>query len=71
MQEIGPFTDDGQAAGTTTITASMRTLAFDAAVTSSTGDPFGNATDPTNTGFDSPVFIGPGQNGWPALHHHR
>jgi hypothetical protein len=57
MQEIGPFTDAGAPAGETTITASMRTLAFDPAVTSSTDDPYGNAVDPTNDGFGRPVLI--------------
>jgi hypothetical protein len=60
MQEIGPFTDDGAPAGQTTITASMRTLAFDQAVDSSTGDPYGNALDPDNDGFQNAVRIAPG-----------
>ena len=46
MQEIGPFTDAGAPSGQTTITASMRTLAFDSDVSSSTDDPYGNAVDP-------------------------
>jgi hypothetical protein len=60
MQQIGPFTDAGAPAGETTITASMRTLAFDPAVTSSTGDPYGNAVDPNNDGFGNPVEVAPG-----------
>jgi hypothetical protein len=61
MQEIGPFTDAGAPAGSTTITASMQTLAFDNSVTTSTGDPYGNAVDPNNDGFGNPVVIEPGQ----------
>jgi Subtilase family len=61
MQEIGPFTDDGAPSGETTITASMRTLAFDPDVSSSTDDPYGNAIDPDNDGFGNPVRIAPGQ----------
>jgi hypothetical protein len=60
-QEIGPFTDAGAPAGSTTITASMQTLAFDNSVTTSTGDPYGNAVDPNNDGFGNPLVIEPGQ----------
>ena len=60
MQQIGPFTDAGAPAGSTTITASMKTLLFDPAVTSSTGDPYGNSVDPDNNGFGDPVEIMPG-----------
>jgi hypothetical protein len=61
LQEIGPFTDDGQRSGTSTITASMSSYAFDGDVTSTTGDPFGNSVDPNNNGFGHPVKILPGQ----------
>jgi hypothetical protein len=61
MQEIGPFTDAGAPPGETTITASMRTLAFNPDVTSSTDDPYGNAIDPNNNGIGNPVRIAPGQ----------
>jgi hypothetical protein len=61
MQEIGPFTDAGQTAGSTTLTASMRTYAFDPDVTSQTGDPYGNSVDPNNNGFGHPVLIKPGE----------
>ncbi|HEX4493140.1 MAG TPA: S8 family serine peptidase [Acidimicrobiia bacterium] len=61
VQEIGPFTDAGQVAGSTTLTASMRTYAFDSDVTTSTGDPYGNSIDPNNNGFDRPIFLKPGQ----------
>lgn len=60
MQQIGPFTDAGAPPGETTITASMVTLAFDPAVTSSAGDPYGNAVDPANDGFGHPVEVAPG-----------
>jgi hypothetical protein len=59
LQELGPFTDDGQVAGSTTLTASMDTYAFDDAVTSSTDDPYGWAVDPSNNGFGHPVRILP------------
>lgn len=61
MQQIGPFTDDGAPAGSTTFTASMRTQAFDTSIKSSTGDPYGNVIDPNNNGFGKPVRILPGQ----------
>ena len=60
VQQVGPFSDDGPPAGQSTFTASMRTLAFDNAVTTSTGDPYGNSVDPTNNGFGRPVRIQPG-----------
>jgi hypothetical protein len=59
MQQIGPFTDDGPPAGSTTMSASMQTYAFDDAVKSSTRDPYGNAVDPSNNGFGHPVRIPP------------
>jgi hypothetical protein len=37
----------------------MRTLAFDQDVSSSTGDPYGNAVDPNNNGLGTPVRIPP------------
>jgi hypothetical protein len=57
MQEIGPFTDDGQTSGSSTLTASMHTLGFDPTVTTSTGDPYGNSVDPNNNGFGHAVRI--------------
>jgi hypothetical protein len=61
MQEIGPFTDDGQTPGSSTLSASMETYAFDDAVTSSTDDPYGWSVDPSNNGFGHPVRILPHQ----------
>lgn len=61
-QQIGPFPDSGAPAGTTTVTASAHTLAFDPALTSSTGDPFAaayNASAPAVT----PVVVQPGATG--------
>jgi hypothetical protein len=60
IDEIGPYTDAGAPSGHTTITASMRTAAFDPAVTSSTDDPFRIAVDPTSDGFGTPELIPPG-----------
>jgi len=40
IDEIGPYTDAGAPSGHTTVTASMRTAAFDRNVNSSTDDPF-------------------------------
>jgi hypothetical protein len=68
MQQIGPFTDAGAPAGSSTLSASLQTLAFDNTATSSTGDPFGNAVDPTNDGFGSPVYLAPGATGTITLH---
>ena len=59
MQEIGPFSDAGAPTGTSTLSASLRTWAFDHDVTSSTDDPYGNAVDPANNGFGTPVQIAP------------
>jgi hypothetical protein len=61
MQQIGPFTDAGAPTGQSTITASMRTLAFDPTVTSSTDDPFRASVDATSDGFGTPVRIAPGE----------
>jgi hypothetical protein len=58
MQQIGPF-PDAAPAGQSTLSASMRTFAFDPTVTSQAGDPYGNAVDPGNDGFGNPVRIGP------------
>jgi subtilisin family serine protease len=60
MQQIGPFTDAGAPPGQTAFTASMRTLAFDNAVKSSTRDPYLNSVDPNVNGFGRPVRIAPG-----------
>ncbi|MGA5822313.1 S8 family serine peptidase [Kitasatospora sp. NPDC094028] len=62
LQQIGPFTNAGAPAGTATITATAHTLAFDPALTSSTGDPYAasvNATAPAAT----PVTVQPGASG--------
>jgi hypothetical protein len=63
LGEIGPFTDAGAASGSSRITATMRGLAFDQTVTSSTGDPFQIAYDDTSDGFGNPVLILSGQSG--------
>jgi hypothetical protein len=60
IDEIGPYTDAGEQPGEATINASMRTAAFDSAVTSSTDDPFRISVDPTSDGFGTPVLIQPG-----------
>jgi len=60
IDEIGPFSDDGEPAGHTSFTASMRTAAFDPAVTSNTDDPFRISVDPKSDGFGTPVLIQPG-----------
>jgi hypothetical protein len=58
-QQIGPFTDAGAPSGTSVIVGTAVTQAFDPAVTSSTGDPFLNAVDPT-AGLGTPKVIPPG-----------
>jgi hypothetical protein len=60
VQEIGPFGPAGAPAGTASYTSSMQTLGFDNAVTSSTGDPYDAAIDPSGTG-GTPTVIQPGQ----------
>jgi subtilisin family serine protease len=60
IEEIGPFSDSGEAPGTATITAAMRTNLFDPAVTTSTDDPFRISVDPSSDGFGTPVLIPPG-----------
>jgi hypothetical protein len=62
MQQIGPFTDAGAPAGTSTLTATAVTQPLDPAVTSAAGDPYApgfTGQAPTGT----PVVVGPGQNG--------
>jgi hypothetical protein len=62
VQQIGPFGAAGAPAGSSTMTASAHTLAFDPALSSSTGDPFAlayNASAPATT----PVTLRPGETG--------
>ena len=59
VQEIGPFGDGGAPAATSMLSATAVTLPFDPAVTSSTGDPFVTAVDPT-ADPGAPVVIAPG-----------
>ncbi|MEC3981301.1 S8 family serine peptidase [Amycolatopsis sp. H20-H5] len=60
VQELGPFGPAGAPAGSASYTSSMQTAGFDHAVTSSTGDPFAAAVDPSDTG-GTPTVIQPGQ----------
>ncbi|MBV9594241.1 MAG: S8 family serine peptidase, partial [Actinobacteria bacterium] len=60
VQEIGPFGDSGAPAGSTTEVGNATTLAFDRSVTSSTGDPYLVAVDPTAPN-PTPVIVQPGQ----------
>ncbi|MDH6139204.1 MULTISPECIES: S8 family serine peptidase [Kitasatospora] len=62
VQQIGPFPAAGAPAGSSNLTASAHTLAFDPALTSSTGDPYAaayNASAPAVT----PVILQPGASG--------
>ncbi|MCX4749959.1 peptidase [Kitasatospora sp. NBC_01287] len=62
VQQIGPFPTSGAPKGTSTLSASAHTLAFDPALSSSTGDPYAaayNATAPAVT----PVTVAPGATG--------
>ncbi|MFJ6621875.1 S8 family serine peptidase [Kitasatospora sp. NPDC091335] len=62
VQQIGPFGTGGAPAGTSTLTATAHTQAFDPALTSSTGDPYAaavNASAPAAT----PVTVAPGATG--------
>jgi hypothetical protein len=63
VQEIGPFGDAGAPAGSTTLTATATTLGFDRSVTTSTGDPYLAAVDPTAADPQKPVVVPPGGTG--------
>jgi subtilase family protein/peptidase inhibitor I9 len=59
VQQIGPFTDAGAPAGTTTLTATAKTQPLDPAVTSAAGDPYApGITGQAPTG--TPVVVNPG-----------
>jgi hypothetical protein len=60
LSEVGPFGDAGAPVGTATQTASVRTLGFDPAVTSTAGDPYLNGVDASAPKF-APVLVAPGQ----------
>ena len=60
VQQIGPFGDGGAPKATSVLSATATTKRFDDAVTSSTGDPFLPAVDPT-ADAGSPLEIAPGQ----------
>ncbi|WP_280665544.1 MULTISPECIES: S8 family serine peptidase [unclassified Kitasatospora] len=62
VQQIGPFSDAGAPAGTSTITATAHTLAFDPALTSNAGDPFAVAVNAT-AAQPTPVVVAPGATG--------
>jgi hypothetical protein len=62
VQQIGPFPAAGAPAGSSTLTASAHTLAFDPAVTSSTGDPYAAAYNATAAAV-TPVTLQPGATG--------
>jgi Peptidase inhibitor I9 len=62
VQQIGPFTDAGAPAGTSTLTATAVTQPLDPSVTSAAGDPYApgfTGQAPTGT----PVTVAPGQSG--------
>ncbi|MGK4579957.1 S8 family serine peptidase [Kitasatospora sp. HPMI-4] len=62
VQQIGPFPNSGAPAGSSTITATAHTLAFDPAISSSTGDPYALAVD-TGARATAPVTVKPGATG--------
>ncbi|MFF0414679.1 S8 family serine peptidase [Kitasatospora sp. NPDC004745] len=62
VQQIGPFGNGGAPAGTSTITATAHTQAFDPALTSSTGDPYAAAVD-ASAAAANPVTVQPGATG--------
>jgi Peptidase inhibitor I9 len=62
VQQIGPFSDAGAPAGTSTLTATALTQPLDPAVTSAAGDPYAPGfTDQAPTG--TPVVVSPGATG--------
>jgi hypothetical protein len=60
VQEIGPFGNGGAKKGQSTLVARATTLGFDRAVTTSVGDPYLSAVDPTAPA-GNPVIIQPGK----------
>ncbi len=59
VQEIGPYGDGGAPTGTTTLTANAVIQKFDPAVVSSTGDPYLQGVDPTQSA-GTPIVVQPG-----------
>ncbi|MGI8680245.1 MAG: S8 family serine peptidase [Jatrophihabitans sp.] len=59
VQQIGPFGDSGAPKATSVLAATALTKRFDDSVTTSTGDPFLAAVDPT-TDSGTPIVIEPG-----------
>jgi hypothetical protein len=62
VQEIGPFSDAGAPAATSTLVANATTNGFDPTITSSTGDSWAESLDPT-ADFGNPLIIEPGTTG--------
>nr|BFD89105.1 hypothetical protein KitaXyl93_04650 [Kitasatospora sp. Xyl93] len=62
VQQIGPFGTGGAPAGTSTVTATAHTPAFDPALTSSTGDPYAASVD-ASAAAAVPVTVAPGATG--------
>jgi hypothetical protein len=62
VNEIGPFGPDGAPSGTTTVDVNAHTPGFATDVTSSTGDFYAAATDPT-ADIGTPLTIQPGKTG--------
>lgn len=61
VQEIGPFGNSGAPSGQSTLVARATTLGFDRTVTTSAGDPYLSAVDPT-VPAGTPVIIQPGKS---------
>jgi hypothetical protein len=62
IQQIGPFSDAGAPAGTSTLTATAATQPLDTTVSSPAGDPYAPGfTDSNPTG--TPVVVSPGRSG--------
>jgi hypothetical protein len=59
VQQIGPFGDGGAPKATSVLTGTVVAKQFDPAVTSSTGDPFLSAVDPT-ADPGAPLVVAPG-----------
>jgi Subtilase family len=62
VDEIGPFGVNGAPAASTSLVANATTAGFDSTITTSTGDPFLSAVDPT-ADFGTPLLIQPGATG--------
>ena len=68
VDELGPYSDDGPAPGSTELHTTLRTAPFDTTVSSDTDDPYRIVVDPTADGFGAPVVLAPGNSASITVH---